>query len=324
VTVVAFGRRIAIGGVLAAAVAAPADAQSAAIASFLHTVTAENLTCASNQCTVLSHPVLSDVPGNLLSYTFFTPSWNPPGSPGVYYDDPLVRASFLTEGAVASVAIMGIDPMPIGASFNVLVVVSDLGTPAFPCLHRHVATGSNITGHYTELDAAGLNSNPGAILLVTRFASAGGTPRPFGVQYVGSRWRILNLDLAPMFDATVFAVLDMACASEHWRGFIHTATAGNIDDNTTRIDDPEIDGDHRAHLQVTQNVSAGGSPPVLNNHAIGVWYNDFVAPPHHWGIFNQDFANMPVGADFNAAEIKVLFASGFERGTTADFDVTVP
>jgi len=315
---IGFRTRIVIAALLAAAGAAPAGAE---MASFVHTVTEENRGCTFNQCTYFSHPLLySGFPR-----WFFTPIWNPPGSPGVYYDDPLKVSSINVDDPDGLAhGIQGIDTMPLGAAFNVLIITEPEPTfePETPCLYVHVANASNITGNYTEVDLPGLTSNPGAILLVT--LDVLGPPRPIGVQYAGSRWRIVNLDLAPMANPTGFTLLDVACATDRWRGFVHTATVANTTGASTRISDPALDNHERVHLLVTPNVNAGGSPAVLNPHAVGVWYNDFVPPPHLWAVFNEDLAAMPAGADFNVAEIKVLFASGFERGSTAGFDVTVP
>ncbi len=75
--------------------------------------------------------------------------------------------------------------------------------------------------------------------------------------------------------------------------FIHQATSLNIAGAVTYIDHPLTNGKPGAILIVTQNWSAGGT---FNPHMIAAYYSPVV---DQWGIFNEDLANMPVGAAFN-------------------------
>ena len=78
--------------------------------------------------------------------------------------------------------------------------------------------------------------------------------------------------------------------------FVHRATEENVSQNSTYIDHPTSNGNPDAILVVTPNWNPEGSPGIYNDHPIGVWY-DFEA--QRWAVFNQDLAEMPVGAGFN-------------------------
>jgi hypothetical protein len=85
--------------------------------------------------------------------------------------------------------------------------------------------------------------------------------------------------------------------------FIHQATADNIPVGigyATVIDHPLTNGDPNAVLIITPNWNPGGSSPgIYNNHPIGVVYIQ-----GKWRIFNQDNANLAVGAAFNVLVVK--------------------
>ena len=78
--------------------------------------------------------------------------------------------------------------------------------------------------------------------------------------------------------------------------FVHRATEENVSQNSTYIDHPTSNGNPDAILVVTPNWNPEGSPGIYNDHPIGVWY-DFEA--QRWAVFNQDLAEMPIGAGFN-------------------------
>jgi hypothetical protein len=78
--------------------------------------------------------------------------------------------------------------------------------------------------------------------------------------------------------------------------FVHRATEENVSQNSTKIDHPSSNGNPDAVLVVTPNWNPDDSPGIYNNHPIGVWYD---SATQRWVIFNQDLADMPVGAGFN-------------------------
>lgn len=81
---------------------------------------------------------------------------------------------------------------------------------------------------------------------------------------------------------------------------VHRSGAGNIAGNSTYIDDPLTNANPDAALFVTHARIPGGDT-VENAHSIGVWYD---TGRKKWAIFNQDRAEMPEGAAFNAAVVQ--------------------
>jgi hypothetical protein len=78
--------------------------------------------------------------------------------------------------------------------------------------------------------------------------------------------------------------------------FVHTAVAGNSGDNYSWIDHPLLNGNPTVAVFVTHAVNPGGAPLVTNPHHLGVFYVDGLA---RWAVFNQDGADMPLGAGFH-------------------------
>jgi hypothetical protein len=80
--------------------------------------------------------------------------------------------------------------------------------------------------------------------------------------------------------------------------FVHTAVAGNTTADFTLLDHPLLNGNPAAPVFVTHAVNPGGAPLVTNPHLLGVFYADGVA---RWAVFNQDGADLPLGAGFHVA-----------------------
>lgn len=78
--------------------------------------------------------------------------------------------------------------------------------------------------------------------------------------------------------------------------FVHTATVDNISSDITYIDHPGLNNNPDAMPLVTQNFNPSGSEGVNNNYNYGVYYS---VPQGKWGIYNESWENMPVGASFN-------------------------
>jgi hypothetical protein len=76
--------------------------------------------------------------------------------------------------------------------------------------------------------------------------------------------------------------------------FVHSATSLNSTQNYTDIDHPSTNNHPDALILVTPNWGPGSKGDINNNHPIGVWYHQ-----GKWSIFNQDKAEMPLGAAFN-------------------------
>ncbi|MEM7114486.1 MAG: Ig-like domain-containing protein [Chloroflexota bacterium] len=82
--------------------------------------------------------------------------------------------------------------------------------------------------------------------------------------------------------------------SDPERAFIHITAQGNVFENVTLLDHPQLNGDPDAHFFVTHNVTPHGTEAETLNKAIGVYYDN-----PQWAIFTQDSSNMPLNVGFN-------------------------
>ena len=162
----------------------------------------------------------------------------------------------------------------------------------------HIATSGNITSNWTVISDPLLDGEPDAVIMVTaNWSPPGGSnvynDSEIGVWYDGEQWGIYNQDLAAMPEGAAFNVY---VPPDDEYPAVHAATSSNIVSNWTVITDSLLDGDPGAVLFVTQNWNPGGgrSGNTYNDSEIGVWYDG-----SKWGIYNQDLAAMPEGADFN-------------------------
>ncbi|MBA3790979.1 MAG: sortase [Rubrobacter sp.] len=89
-----------------------------------------------------------------------------------------------------------------------------------------------------------------------------------------------------------------AAGREGQTAFVHRAESGNINANSTYVDDPTINGDPEAQLLITRNWNPGGEGGTYNDHPVGVWYD---SEAERWAIYNEDRETMPEGVAFNVA-----------------------
>ena len=169
-----------------------------------------------------------------------------------------------------------------------LVVLISVNLFAQPSTFKHISTSGNTLGHVTTIDNPRTNNRPDAIVFVTHdYASGPYNTSPVGVYYSGGKWRIFNQNRAAIGNNSTFNVLVQTTAD---RGvFIHSATSSNTSSHITTIDNVFTNNNPNAKLIVTQHWTG-----TYNPHTVGVYYIS-----GKWRIFNQDFAGMPVGAQFN-------------------------
>jgi hypothetical protein len=162
----------------------------------------------------------------------------------------------------------------------------------------HTSGPDTLMGAGTQISHPWIDDNPAARLAVTHVLNPGGgaftvvNPHPIGVRYVGvwGRWEIFNEDGVLMDPGVSFFVRILEGAAQ----FLHTALPENTTGNRTTIAHPEIDGDSGAKVFVTQYAGAPDSLGYVENPAeVGVYYTSGT-----WRIFNQDLADMPLGANF--------------------------
>jgi hypothetical protein len=93
---------------------------------------------------------------------------------------------------------------------------------------------------------------------------------------------------------------------------IHRATAENTVEDGTYLNDPLTNANPNADLSVTQNWNPGGFGGTYNDHPVGVRYD---ADLRQWVIFNEDGAQMPEGAAFNATVFPLEEPAFVQRAT---------
>ncbi len=305
---------LAFAALLVAGLAAPAAAQ---LASSIHVVSAANRDCPpENSCSALLGT--SWYSGYDQRFHLATSNWNPVGAPGVFYPAPI--GAFLNEpvpGGPSYAYLVGPEvELPYGAAYNLLTVRGGVGAPS--CIYTHSSAEDNILANVTFLDVPALNGHPEAFVLVLPFAFPTAiTPANVGLYYDSSRsqWGIFNEDLTAMPANRWFTVYDNTCAIGLGNRYLFTCNSPEL--NRCGMGGLIENGNPAVRLLVTQLWDA--SAPVYNPHPVGVYYEAGI-----WKVFNEDLANMPIGAKFNVAVIDVLLDDDFETGDFTAWTTVVP
>ena len=247
---------------------------------FVHLAEVDTITSG---WTVISHPDLDADPDAIF---VVTQNYNP-GQKGNVYNDREVGVWY--DGSNWAVFNQDRSDMPEGAAFNVLIPGDD------SLALVHTATAENIVYNWTIIDLPELNGDPDAAFLVTQNYNPGQEGNVYndhevGVWYNGSNWAIFNTDQSAMTEGASFNVVIPPDADVD----VHTATADNISDNWTALDDPALTGDSSAIVLVTQSFNPGEEYEVYNDHEVGVWFTGST-----WAVFNQDREDMTEDASFN-------------------------
>lgn len=250
---------------------------------FVHEATAEN---TSTLLTQIDHPLTNNNPDAML---FITQNWNPGGGAGIYNIHP-VGVNY-QDGSTQkwTINLPPLDPFPLGAAFNVIVLDPN------PNTFVHDATAGNIAFNSTYIDHPLANNNPNALLLFTNKGYYSYINNVNGAWYNSTRgqWAIFTQNIGNMSVGRSFNVTVLVTEPAF---FVHKATATNILSNHTYIDHPLTNGNPNAIVFITQNWNPGGVGGAYNDHPIGVGYSTVAGK---WAIFNQDLAAMPTGAAFN-------------------------
>lgn len=252
--------------------------------AFVHRAVAGNIT---GQITALDHPLLNDNPYAVI---FATPNRTPADGAGSVNNNHHIGVYY--DGGRWRVFNQDFATMPTNAGFNILA--PSPGVNVF--IHR--ATAANITEHTTAIDHPLTNNNPNARLLVTpNWKADSGTgvynDHPIGVYYAGGRWRIFNQDLSAI---PVNAAFNVMVLPEGAESFVHTASAGTIEAQSTYMTNQRTNGNPAALAFITANWNPNGVGGVYNAHPIGVAYD---TSSSRWAVYNQDLAAMPGNAAFN-------------------------
>ena len=226
-----------------------------------------------------------------------TSNWSHDGALGPYNDD---NEAIYYSGGLWRVFNEGFVDIEPNAAFN--VVKFGAVTNAFE--HEVTAAGANVT----TLNKSGLDGESQRILQVTQNWTGTYNDHPPGVWYGFGHWQISNLDLVNIPSGANYNVYYQEPSKSAWE---HEASAFNTGGNSTKLDNPIINGVPCAQVHVTQSAANG----IFNGHPIGVWYSG-----GYWRVYNQDLAAMPVDAAFHvvvspeqvAACSDLIFKDGFD------------
>ena len=178
----------------------------------------------------------------------------------------------------------------------------------------HRSDEKNSRGDYTYLSDPNIDGDPNAVVLVMPIPDQESTgdgiyDHNVGVWYEpqAQQWAIFNQDRAAVPAGTTFQVIVPGGPEK----IVHRAESGNIDENSTYLDDPLVNGKPGAILSVTQNWNPGGGSGTYNDHPVDVRYD---TGRQQWAIYNTDDSAMPDGAAFNVAVSGVAPMTGSDAG----------
>ena len=161
---------------------------------------------------------------------------------------------------------------------------------------QHISDARNSAANSTYLKQAGLDGNPGAIIIVEFDQSVKAVnPHAVGVWYDGTHWAIFNQDRAAMPAGLNFSIIWYNSGPN---AFVQKTTKENRNNGSLMLDHPALNANPAAAFYATQVWNPGGGAGIYNNAEISVEYNKTLA---HWIIRNIDHSPVPEGASFNIA-----------------------
>lgn len=152
----------------------------------------------------IDNPITNNNPNAFVNVTL---NWNPDDIGGVYDAHPLGTWYNTTAKKWAIFNEGSMDPIPTGASFNLL-----LDTSIVVGTLLQTATTNNTSGNHTTIDNAATNNRAGAIVFATSNFNPQGHVGIYdnytiGVYYHNGKWSIFNINGADMPVGAAFDVL---------------------------------------------------------------------------------------------------------------------
>lgn len=258
------------------------NANAQASSAFIHKATPNSITTSK---TVVDTSVLN---GNSNLNFMVTHNANPEGGMGILVDKKL---GLRFQSLKWYIFHQDLTSFIANTYFNVFVPGNDVDT------WTHTTSASNLVNNYTVIDDGRLNNNPAKKFHV--FDQLGNyNQEVFGVFYSTSqnRWCIYNQDNTEDMEENLVFNIIVPKANNGFEEAIHTANGNNTSNHFTFINHPDANNNPDAIIFITQVWNPGGTQNgVYNNHNVGVEY----ANNGYWRIYNEDLANMPLGASFN-------------------------
>ena len=263
------------------------DASAQASSAFIHKATPSTITSSQ---TLIDTAVLN---GNANLNFMVTHNVNPDGGMGILVDKKLGLRFKSSKWYLFN---QDLTSFVANTYFNVFVPGNDVDTWV------HTTSASNLVDNYTVINDGRLNNNPSKKFHV--FDQLGNyNEQIFGVFYLTSqsKWCIYNQDFNEDMEEDLEFNIIVPKANNGFAEVIHTADGNNTSNHFTYINHPDANNNPDAIIFVTQVWNPGGTQSgVYNNHNVGVEY----ANNNYWRIYNEDLANMPLGASFNVMIFK--------------------
>lgn len=274
--------------------APPASAAVTVTSHFVWTATSSNV--VSGIFTVINNGATNGAPNALL---FVTSAYDPGGVCGCVSDPAPVGVIWLPGRHQWAIFNLDVSSMPVGASFNVLVVQR-----ASSQVFVDTSTSQNTQANGTVINSPAINGNSNALLQVTESLPNGlGSQideHALGVVYglgtKGNQWDIQNVDNASMPIGVKFNVMVGAAASNGGSAVLLTGTSSNTFGSSTYVNNSETTGNPNAVVFEIQNADPGfhfGSGDVAPT---GVIY--FSSPKDRLGVFNENGKFMPTSTHY--------------------------
>ncbi len=288
---------IAAGALTAAAPLASASAAAAAAnvtvtSHFVWTATSAN---SGGDSTFINNFATNNRPGAIL---FVTPNWDQGGVCGCVYDRAPVGVWYDNSTGRWAIFNENLSAIPVGASFNVLVVPA-----ASSSVFVQTATAGNSGGDSTFLNSPLTNGLPATRLMVTQVWNPNGAGGIYNNHAVGvwydsgnSRWAIFQEDKAGMTTGASFNVMVGTKKSGGGTSALQTATTANISGDSTFISNAKATGNPNAVVFETPNWNPGGVGGTYDQPPTGTWW---AGSNGQAAVFNEDASLMPLNAAFN-------------------------
>lgn len=175
---------------------------------FVHKATADSI---SGHTSTIDYPLLNDKPNAVF---LVTQNYNPGGGAvGAFNSHPI---GVWYDGSKWRIFNQDLAAMPVGASFNVMVLNDLTALPWSKAAFVHTATSSNIFGNWTDLNHPLSNGTPPAFVFATDNYNPGGVGGTYNNHHTGvwydsatnpNRWAIFNQDELAMPPNASFNVL---------------------------------------------------------------------------------------------------------------------
>ncbi|MEQ1603490.1 MAG: hypothetical protein ABL999_01325 [Pyrinomonadaceae bacterium] len=177
-------------------------------------------------------------------------------------------------------------------------------------------SASNITASRAMIDSPGLAGNPNAIIVaVPTGNTAALNPHPIGAWYYNGKWSIFNTDHAGMPVGCTYKLKIFAQPGPNQ--FLHVVTKYTLTDEGSLIDEPALNNNPNAQVEIFQNHAPDNRTYNLNRYETKV---EYAPAAGKWIIKNINGRRMELNMSYNV----VVSAGGAAVSDTRPAVVATP